>query len=208
MLGGGQLGRMLGLAGIPLGTHVPVPRSVGGSSGRSRRRARRRRRSTTSAAATTAAAGATVVTYEWEGVPADTARALADDVAVRPSARALEVSQDRVVEKETFRALGDRDGAVPRRRRSGRARRRDFRLGASRGAQDAARRLRRQGPGHAPLRRRCRHRVGRARRRSAHPRGLRAVRARAVDRRGARARRRDSRVGRSWRTRTSAASCA
>src|SRR6185295_9284460 len=58
------------------------------------------------AAAAKAADGATVVTYEWEGVPAHTAVALAADVPVRPSARALEVAQDRLVEKSTFRRLG------------------------------------------------------------------------------------------------------
>src|SRR4051812_11370811 len=57
-------------------------------------------------AASKAAAGADVVTYEWEGVPADTARALAGDVPVYPSAHALEVAQDRLVEKEQFQALG------------------------------------------------------------------------------------------------------
>jgi len=57
-------------------------------------------------AAARAAAGATVVTYEWEGVPTDTARALAADVTVLPPPHALEVSQDRLVEKETFRSLG------------------------------------------------------------------------------------------------------
>jgi 5-(carboxyamino)imidazole ribonucleotide synthase len=51
------------------------------------------------------ARGATVVTYEWEGVPADAARFLARDLPVRPGARSLEVSQDRLTEKETFRRL-------------------------------------------------------------------------------------------------------
>ena len=57
-------------------------------------------------AARRAASGATVVTYEWEGVPADTARALQGDTPVHPLPRALEVSQDRLVEKDTFRSLG------------------------------------------------------------------------------------------------------
>ena len=105
MLGGGQLGWMLGLAGIPLGVEFrfldPSPEAparavgdlvVGGLDD--------------VAAAQTAAAGATVVTYEWEGVPAATARALAEDGPVYPSARALEMSQDRLTEKEMFRALG------------------------------------------------------------------------------------------------------
>src|SRR3954469_21980729 len=71
-------------------------------------------------AAERAAKGAAVVTYEWEGVPAETARALESLAPVRPSPRALTVSQDRLVEKEMLRALGvatarfrpvdDRDG--------------------------------------------------------------------------------------------------
>jgi 5-(carboxyamino)imidazole ribonucleotide synthase len=52
------------------------------------------------------ARGATVVTYEWEGVPADAARFLAHEVPVRPGARSLEVAQDRLTEKDTFRLLG------------------------------------------------------------------------------------------------------
>jgi 5-(carboxyamino)imidazole ribonucleotide synthase len=50
--------------------------------------------------------GATVVTYEWEGVPADAARFLiARGLPVRPGARSLEVAQDRLTEKETFHQL-------------------------------------------------------------------------------------------------------
>ena len=105
MLGGGQLGQMLGQAGVALGLEFrfldPSPlapaRTVGelvvGEL------------DDLSAAAKTAA-GATVVTYEWEGVPAATARAIALDVPVQPSARALEVSQDRLTEKEAFGSLG------------------------------------------------------------------------------------------------------
>src|SRR5258708_9788195 len=105
VLGGGQLGRMLGLAGIPLGIEFrfldPSPDAtaqavgdlvVGGLDD--------------VAAAAKAADGADVVTYEWEGVPAETAVALAADVPVRPSARALEVSQDRLVQKTMFPGLG------------------------------------------------------------------------------------------------------
>jgi len=106
VLGGGQLGRMLGLAGIPLDVRFrfldPVdgaPASavgdlVVGALG-------------DEAALTEVAQGATVVTYEWEGVPADAARFLvAHDLPVRPGARSLEVAQDRLTEKETFRRLG------------------------------------------------------------------------------------------------------
>jgi 5-(carboxyamino)imidazole ribonucleotide synthase len=106
VLGGGQLGRMLGLAGIPLGlgfrfldpsTAAPA-QSVG-----------------TLVVGTLddevsllkTAERTDVVTFEWEGVPADSARLLeAQGHVVRPSTRALEVSQDRLVEKTTFRELG------------------------------------------------------------------------------------------------------
>jgi 5-(carboxyamino)imidazole ribonucleotide synthase len=50
--------------------------------------------------------GADVATYEWEGVPADSARFLSGRVPVRPGAAPLEASQDRVVEKEMFREVG------------------------------------------------------------------------------------------------------
>ena len=105
VLGGGQLGRMLGLACIPLGlsfrfldpsTEAPAglvgDLVVGGLDD--------------TAAALDAARGSGVVTYEWEGVPADTARAVQGEVGVFPPPAALEVAQDRLVEKNALRALG------------------------------------------------------------------------------------------------------
>jgi 5-(carboxyamino)imidazole ribonucleotide synthase len=105
VLGGGQLGRMLALAGIPLDLRfrfldpvagapaAAVGELVVGPLG-------------DEAALTDVARGATVVTYEWEGIPADAARYLADRLPVRPGARSLEVAQDRLAEKEAFRRLG------------------------------------------------------------------------------------------------------
>ncbi len=106
VLGGGQLGRMLGLAGVPLGldfryldpSGAAPARAVGslvvGALDDER-------------ALLETVAGAHVVTYEWEGVPAGAARMLeARGFAVDPSTRALEVSQDRLAEKTTFRELG------------------------------------------------------------------------------------------------------
>jgi 5-(carboxyamino)imidazole ribonucleotide synthase len=49
--------------------------------------------------------GADVVTYEWEGVPAESARHLAQTHVVAPGIRALEMSQDRLDEKTLFRSL-------------------------------------------------------------------------------------------------------
>src|SRR5213595_2946076 len=105
VLGGGQLGRMLGLAGIPLGLRFrfldPVEGAPAGAVG-----------DLVvgplgdEVALAEVARDAVAVTYEWEGVPADAARFLARDRPVRPGARSLEVAQDRLVEKETFRRLG------------------------------------------------------------------------------------------------------
>jgi len=47
-----------------------------------------------------------VVTYEFERVPAASARHLAERVSVHPSPNALEVSQDRLTEKELFNRHG------------------------------------------------------------------------------------------------------
>lgn len=47
-----------------------------------------------------------VVTYEFENVPVETASWLAERVPVYPPPRALEVSQDRLVEKQFFLDLG------------------------------------------------------------------------------------------------------
>ena len=105
VLGGGQLGRMLGLAGIPLGLRFrfldPSADAPAGAVGHLVVAALGEE-----AALEEVVAGADVVTYEWEGVPADAARFLASRVPVHPGARSLEVSQDRLVEKQAFRAVG------------------------------------------------------------------------------------------------------
>jgi 5-(carboxyamino)imidazole ribonucleotide synthase len=105
VLGGGQLGRMLGLAAIPLGVRCrfldPVaaapaaavgPLVVGGLGD--------------AAALAEVSSGADVVTYEWEGVPAAAARALEGRVPVRPGPHPLAVAQDRLEEKIACFELG------------------------------------------------------------------------------------------------------
>jgi len=105
VLGGGQLGRMLGVAGLPLGLDFrfldPSPNATAQAVG-----ALRVATLDDEAAAAAFATGARVVTWEWEGVPAGTARAAAAHAPVRPDPRALEVAQDRLVEKTTFQRLG------------------------------------------------------------------------------------------------------
>jgi len=106
VLGGGQLGRMLGLAAVPLGVACrfldPSPDAPAAAVGDLVVGAL-----DDEAALDEVARGADVVTYEWEGVPAPSARHLAaGGLLVRPGDRPLEVSQDRLVEKDAFRALG------------------------------------------------------------------------------------------------------
>lgn len=105
VLGSGQLGRMLALAGIPLGHSFTFYDS--------------------SASTATAGIGATiegafndvhslrafaepcdVITYEFENVPGEAAHFLQSLKPVYPPPRALEVSQDRLVEKEFLQGLG------------------------------------------------------------------------------------------------------
>jgi 5-(carboxyamino)imidazole ribonucleotide synthase len=106
VLGGGQLGRMLGLAGIPLGLGFrfldPSSAAPAQSLGLLVVGALDDEQSLLKTVE-----HAEVVTYEWEGVPADAARLIESrGHTVHPSTRALEVSQDRLVEKTAFRALG------------------------------------------------------------------------------------------------------
>jgi 5-(carboxyamino)imidazole ribonucleotide synthase len=105
VLGGGQLGGMLALAGLPLGIEFrfldPSPEATAGTLaplvvGDLGDVAR----------IDELTAGASVVTYEWEGVPADGARAAGRHAPVRPDPRALDVAQDRLAEKQTFERLG------------------------------------------------------------------------------------------------------
>lgn len=106
ILGTGQLGRMLSLAGAQLGfrTHVFGPGENSPAS-------------EVSACATVAdyadekalaafARSVDVVTYEFENVPRETARFLSETVPVRPPVRALETAQDRLGEKTFVRDCG------------------------------------------------------------------------------------------------------
>ena len=99
-IGGGQLGRMLGLAGLPLGLDFrfldPAPDACAGAVGELVVG-----EYGDPAALDRLAAGADVVTYEFENVPVDAAAR----VSVVPGIAALEQGQDRLHEKELFRSL-------------------------------------------------------------------------------------------------------
>ncbi len=108
ILGGGQLGRMLAIAAAPLGyrCHIyePSPEPPAGD---------------VSHAVTTAAyddeqaladfaSQVDVVTYEFENVPADTVKWLAQERPIRPGLKALETAQDRWREKRFAEDAGAR----------------------------------------------------------------------------------------------------
>jgi len=105
ILGGGQLGYMLALAGYPLGLHFrfldPSPEAPVG-----RIAHRVTADYTDESALDKFAHGLEVVTYEFENVPVQAARFLAERVAVYPPAAALEEAQDRLREKRLFQKLG------------------------------------------------------------------------------------------------------
>ncbi|WP_129136442.1 5-(carboxyamino)imidazole ribonucleotide synthase [Luteimonas sp. YGD11-2] len=105
ILGGGQLARMLVLAGVPLGLRFVVldpaadacagqcaPLLVGGYDDQ--------------AALAEFASRIDSATFDFENVPADSARHLAAQVPVYPAPDALAMAQDRLVEKSLFRELG------------------------------------------------------------------------------------------------------
>jgi 5-(carboxyamino)imidazole ribonucleotide synthase len=105
VLGGGQLGRMLALAGYPLGLRFrfldPAPEApveelaelvVG--------------RFDDLDVLARFPDGLDAITYEFENVPVEAARHLLRQAPVYPPVRALEVSQDRLAEKTLFRRLG------------------------------------------------------------------------------------------------------
>jgi len=105
VLGGGQLARMLALAAAPLGVRTRVfdgvadacagqlaPLLVAGWDDH--------------AALERFAGEVDAVTFDFENVPAATARWLAERVAVAPAPHALAVAQDRLAEKTLFRECG------------------------------------------------------------------------------------------------------
>lgn len=107
ILGGGQLGRMLAKAAAQLGyrVHIYAPEQ---DSVAAEVCAQFTCAHWDDAAAMAAfAADCAVVTYEFENVPVTPLKALGQ-VPLHPNARALEVAQDRLSEKEFAEALGGR----------------------------------------------------------------------------------------------------
>ncbi len=105
ILGGGQLGRMIALAGYPLGISVRLFDATSNSCGGQ----------VTELcvgsyqdhdALDRFAHGLDVVTYEFENVPVESAKHLTMGLPVYPPPVSLEVAQDRLIEKNFFRGQG------------------------------------------------------------------------------------------------------
>jgi phosphoribosylaminoimidazole carboxylase, PurK protein len=105
ILGGGQLGYMLALAGYPLDFHFrfldPSPQAPVG-----RIAPRVTAEYSDFEALDKFAHGLALVTYEFENVPVETVRHLAQKLPVYPPPQALEAAQDRLNEKSLFQQLG------------------------------------------------------------------------------------------------------
>lgn len=105
VLGAGQLGRMLALAGYPLGLRFRFFDSSQGAPVRDLAEFIHADFGDADALARFAA-GLDVATYEFENVPVETAERLSRRVPVFPPPAALQASQDRLHEKQFFRGLG------------------------------------------------------------------------------------------------------
>jgi 5-(carboxyamino)imidazole ribonucleotide synthase len=105
VLGAGQLGRMLALAGIPLGMDFrfldPAPGAPAARVGEQLVGAY-----DDSDSLNLLCGDADVVTYEFENVPTSAVDRLAARVPVYPPVEALRLSQDRLPEKQLFHRLG------------------------------------------------------------------------------------------------------
>ncbi|WP_142847566.1 5-(carboxyamino)imidazole ribonucleotide synthase [Telmatospirillum sp. J64-1] len=106
IIGGGQLGRMTALAAARLGyrCHIFTPEREGPAEQVSH--ACTVAEYTDRAALEAFASSVDVVTFEFENIPAESVRLLAEHVAVRPGWNVLETAQDRLAEKRFFNGLG------------------------------------------------------------------------------------------------------
>lgn len=105
VVGGGQLGRMIALAGIPLGMRFrflePAEECPAAAVGEILCGAY-----DDESALASLIAGAAGATYEFENVPASAAHFLEGHTRLAPSSRSLAVAQDRIAEKDFFRECG------------------------------------------------------------------------------------------------------
>ena len=105
VIGGGQLGRMLALAGTPLGMNFafldPAPDACAAALGEHLQAGYGDQESLRQLAGEV-----DLVTFEFESVPAETVAFLSQFVPVYPSAEALRIARDRWFEKSMLKELG------------------------------------------------------------------------------------------------------
>lgn len=105
VLGGGQLGRMMALAGYPLGIRClfydPNPEACAGQVAPLLTYPYE-----DTHALVQLVERCEVITYEFENVPLESARWLAERIPVRPTPEALHAFQDRLIEKQTLQTHG------------------------------------------------------------------------------------------------------
>ena len=106
VLGGGQLGRMLALAAAQLGFRCHVFAPSGDNPAFDVAAAHTAAAYDDEAALARFAAAVDVVTFEFENVPVAVLDRLAPQVRVAPGRRALQVTQDRLTEKQFVAGLG------------------------------------------------------------------------------------------------------
>jgi 5-(carboxyamino)imidazole ribonucleotide synthase len=106
ILGGGQLGRMMAIAGREMGFRTVVWDSVAGGPAEQACDSAVIAAFDDAAALDEFTAQVQVATYEFENVPTDTASRLADRIPVFPPPSLLFVSQQRIREKDAARRLG------------------------------------------------------------------------------------------------------
>lgn len=106
ILGGGQLGRMLAQAAAELGFHVHIYCPEANPPAKETAAKHIHAAYDDEQALNDFAASVDRVTYEFENIPGQTAEILANSVGVFPSPKALDISQDRLTEKNFIHDLG------------------------------------------------------------------------------------------------------
>ena len=106
IIGGGQLGRMLGMAAARLGYRTIVVEPQADCPAAATCGAQIQAAYDDRDALEELAGKADVVTYEFENVPVEAARTLAEAVPVYPPPAALDVAQDRLAEKDFLNGAG------------------------------------------------------------------------------------------------------
>ena len=106
LLGGGQLGRMFTLAARTMGYEVMVLDPDANSPAAAIATVHLCTAYDDEDALTRLASECAAVTTEFENVPASSLQTIAEYIPVRPSAAAIRIARDRILEKQTVRNVG------------------------------------------------------------------------------------------------------